>query len=93
MNKRDLIDAVASETGLSNAAAADTLEALVGAIARYRCHAGRDRPAIEFGSFSTGQRAAWTGRNPTTGAEIPIAAAKTVKFTVGKAFKDFVNVA
>ncbi|WP_080430373.1 HU family DNA-binding protein [Burkholderia ubonensis] len=42
-------------------------------------------------SFSQGQRAARTGRNPTTGAEIAIAAATTVKFSAGKAFKDAVN--
>jgi DNA-binding protein HU-beta len=35
--------------------------------------------------------AARVGRNPSTGAEIQIAAAKTVKFTAGKAFKDAVN--
>jgi DNA-binding protein HU-beta len=46
---------------------------------------------VGFGSFSTGQRAARTGRNPSTGAEIRIAAARTVKFTAGKAFKDAVN--
>ena len=47
---------------------------------------------IGFGSFSTGQRAARTGRNPSTGQAIEIAAATTVKFTAGKAFKDAVNV-
>ncbi|RQS12137.1 HU family DNA-binding protein [Burkholderia sp. Bp8998] len=46
---------------------------------------------VGFGSFSQGQRAARTGRNPTTGAEIAIAAAQTVKFSVGKAFKEAVN--
>ena len=46
---------------------------------------------IGFGSFSTGARAARVGRNPTTGAEIQIPAAKTVKFAAGKAFKDAVN--
>ena len=46
---------------------------------------------IGFGSFSTGARAARVGRNPATGAEIQIPAAKTVKFTAGKAFKDAVN--
>jgi len=46
---------------------------------------------IGFGSFSTGQRAARNGRDPTTGAEIQLAAAKTVKFTARKAFKDAVN--
>jgi DNA-binding protein HU-beta len=46
---------------------------------------------VGFGSFSTGARAARVGRNPATGEEIQIAAAKTVKFTAGKAFKDAVN--
>ena len=46
---------------------------------------------VGFGTFSTGQRAARTGRNPRTGETLQIAAAKTVKFTAGKAFKDSVN--
>jgi len=46
---------------------------------------------VGFGSFSTGARAARVGRNPSTGAEIQIAAAKTVKFVAGKAFKEAVN--
>jgi DNA-binding protein HU-beta len=46
---------------------------------------------VGFGSFSTGARAARVGPNPSTGAEIQIAAAKTVKFTAGKAFKEAVN--
>lgn len=46
---------------------------------------------IGFGSFSTGARAERGGRNPSTGEMITIPAAKTVKFTAGKAFKDAVN--
>ncbi|MBB5497571.1 nucleoid DNA-binding protein [Paraburkholderia sp. MM5384-R2] len=46
---------------------------------------------IGFGTFSTGARAARVGRNPATGAEIQIPAARTVKFTAGKAFKDAAN--
>jgi DNA-binding protein HU-beta len=46
---------------------------------------------IGFGSFGAGERAARTGRNPQTGETIEIAAAKTVKFTAGKGFKDAVN--
>ena len=47
-------------------------------------------PLLKFSS-DTGARAARTGRNPKTGDTIQIAAAKTVKFTAGKAFKDLVN--
>jgi DNA-binding protein HU-beta len=90
MNKQDLVDAVAAKTGSSKAFAAEALDALLATIAS-TVTKGDTVQLIGFGSFSTGQRAARTGRNPATGAEIQIAAAKTVKFTAGKAFKDAVN--
>ncbi|MEX3937576.1 HU family DNA-binding protein [Paraburkholderia phymatum] len=48
---------------------------------------------VGFGSFSTGARAERAGRNPSTGETITIPAAKTVRFTAGKAIKDAVNAA
>ena len=90
MNKQELIDAVASEAGMSKSAAAETIDAVFDTIAK--AVAGGDAvQLIGFGSFGSGERAARTGRNPQTGATIEIAAAKTVKFTAGKAFKDAVN--
>ncbi|MGF6759518.1 HU family DNA-binding protein [Paraburkholderia sp. GAS42] len=68
----------------------EAIDAVLGAIMR-ALTAGNAVQLVGFGSFSTGQRAARTGRNPSTGAEIQIAAARTVKFTAGKAFKDAVN--
>ncbi|TDY22113.1 HU family DNA-binding protein [Paraburkholderia sp. BL6665CI2N2] len=90
MNKQELIDAVASATGASKASAGETLDALVSTVMK-AIVAGDSVQLIGFGSFSQGSRAARTGRNPATGQEIQIAAAKTVKFTAGKAFKDAVN--
>jgi DNA-binding protein HU-beta len=90
MNKQDLVDAIAAKTGASKAASADTLEALISTITT-AVTKGDTVQLIGFGSFSTGARAARVGRNPATGAEIQIPAAKTVKFTAGKAFKDAVN--
>lgn len=46
---------------------------------------------VGFGTFKVGKRAARTGRNPRTGAEIKIKAAKVPKFAPGKALKDAVN--
>lgn len=46
---------------------------------------------IGFGSFSVRERSARTGKNPQTGAEIQIAASKSVGFKAGKALKDAVN--
>jgi DNA-binding protein HU-beta len=90
MNKQELIDAVAAKTGSTKAETAEMLDALIGTITTAVTQ-GDAVQLIGFGSFSTGQRAARTGRNPATGAEMQIAAAKTVKFTAGKAFKDAVN--
>jgi DNA-binding protein HU-beta len=90
MNKQELVDAIAVKTGASKAVAADTLDALISAITT-AVTKGDTVQLIGFGSFSTGARAARVGRNPATGAEIQIPAAKTVKFTAGKAFKDAVN--
>ncbi|OJA84436.1 HU family DNA-binding protein [Burkholderia ubonensis] len=90
MNKQALIDAVAADTGLSKTAAGEAIQAVLDAITRTVGEGGTVQ-LVGFGSFSQGQRAARTGRNPTTGAEIAIAAATTVKFSAGKAFKDAVN--
>ncbi len=46
---------------------------------------------VGFGTFYVGRRAARTGRNPQTGVEIKIKAARVPKFRPGKALKDAVN--
>jgi DNA-binding protein HU-beta len=92
MNKQELIDAVAAQAGTSKAAVEEAINAVVSTISREVAE-GKPVQLIGFGSFSTGARAARTGRNPQTGETVQIAAAKTVKFTAGKAFKDAVNVA
>jgi DNA-binding protein HU-beta len=46
---------------------------------------------VGFGTFTVRDRAARTGRNPQTGEEIQIAAAKVPAFKAGKALKDAVN--
>lgn len=90
MNKQELIDAVAAGTGGTKTDASKTVQAVLDAVTD-AVSRGESVQIIGFGAFSQGQRAARTGRNPTTDAEIAIPAAKTVKFTAGKAFKDAVN--
>ena len=90
MNKQELIDAVAASTVETKAATGAAIDAILDVVTR-AVTSGDSVQLVGFGSFSTGQRAARVGRNPATGAEIQIAAAKTVKFTAGKAFKDAVN--
>jgi DNA-binding protein HU-beta len=90
MNKQELIDAVVASTGDTKAATGAAIDAILATVMR-AVTADDTVQLVGFGSFSTGQRAARTGRNPSTGAEIQIAAARTVRFTAGKAFKDAVN--
>lgn len=90
MNKQDLIDAVASATGQGKGITGETIDAFIDVVTK-AVSSERGVQLIGFGSFSTGNRAARVGRNPSTGAEIQIPAARTVKFTAGKGFKDLVN--
>ena len=90
MNMTELKTAVAESTGLSQADADKALKAGFAAITD--ALKGGDAVSVPgFGSFSVGERAARTGRNPQTGKTIQIAAAKAVKFKAGKALKDAVN--
>ena len=90
MTKADLVNAIAEQAGLSKADAEKALKAFTGAVTQ-ALKAGEKVSLVGFGTFSVGQRAARTGKNPQTGAKIKIPAAKTPKFTAGKALKDAVN--
>ncbi|WP_412478963.1 HU family DNA-binding protein [Azonexus sp. IMCC34839] len=90
MNKTELIEALAAKTDMSKAAAARALDGLTDIIGE-KLAAGEQVAILGFGTFSTIERAARTGRNPSTGAEIKIAASKAPKFAPGKALKDAVK--
>lgn len=89
MNKAELIDAMAAESGLTKADAKKALDAFIkttsGALA-----AGDRVALVGFGSFSVATRAARTGRNPQTGQELKIAAKNVVKFKAGSELSDAV---
>ena len=90
MNKQELADAIASAVGTSKSAAGETIDAFVAVVAQAVAR-GEGVQLIGSGSSSTGQRATSTGHNPRTGETLHVPAAKTVKFTAAKAFKDVVN--
>ncbi|HEX6829688.1 MAG TPA: HU family DNA-binding protein [Burkholderiales bacterium] len=90
MNKQDLIESIAKTADISKAAAGRALDAAVNAV-RSSLKKGQPVTIVGFGTFSVGKRAARTGRNPRTGAEIKIRAAKVVKFKAGKGLKDTVK--
>jgi len=90
MNKAELVSAVAEKSGQSAAAVGSVLAAFEDVITS--TVAGGDKVQIPgFLSFERAERAARTGRNPATGAEIQIAAATVPKVKVGKSFKDAVR--
>lgn len=90
MNKQELIDAMAKADNLSKADNERVLSAFVDAVTKELKKGGKVQ-LVGFGTFEVGKRAARTGRNPQTGAEIKIKASKAPKFKAGKALKDAVN--
>jgi len=90
VNKTELIDHIANDADISKAAATRALESAVEAV-KQTLKKGGAVSLVGFGTFSVGKRAARVGRNPRTGAEIKIKAAKVPKFRAGKALKDAIN--
>ena len=90
MNKSELIDAIAAKADISKAAAGKALDAVIESVSD-ALKQGDDVVLVGFGTFQVKERAARTGRNPQTGAEIKIKAAKVPGFKAGKGLKDAVN--
>ena len=90
MNKVEMVDAIAKDTGLTKKDAEAALKSFVDTVTK-ELTKGHSVQLIGFGSFDGGKRAARTGRNPKTGEAIKIAASKAPKFKAGKALKDAVN--
>jgi DNA-binding protein HU-beta len=90
MNKAELIDAIASEAGLSKADAKKALDGFVSATSS-ALKKGDRISLVGFGSFSISERPARTGRNPQTGKEIKIAKKNVVRFKAGAELSGKVN--
>lgn len=90
MNKTELVAAISEKTELTKKDSEKALKALIDVVAE-ELKKGEKVQLVGFGTFEVSERAARTGKNPQTGAEIKIAACKAPKFKVGKALKDAVN--
>ena len=91
MNKADLIDMVASETGSTKVDAAKALDAVVDAVTGALAK-GDSVSLVGFGTFSVRHRAAREGINPQNPSQkIHIPAANEPVFKAGKALKASVN--
>lgn len=91
MNKSELVEAIANGSGVTKAEASKMLDFFTKTITD--ALASGDQVVVPgFGSFSTGVRAARTGRNPQTGMAIEIKASRVAKFKAGKTLKEAVQV-
>jgi DNA-binding protein HU-beta len=90
MNKAELIDAIASESGLSKADSKRAIDSFISTTTKALKKSERVA-LVGFGTFIAADRAARKGRNPQTGKEIKIAAKRVVKFKAGSELADTVK--
>ena len=90
MKKAELVEAIATKTGLTKADANRALDATFEVITK-ALKKGERVPVAGFGTFNVSKRKAREGRNPQTGAKVKIPARKAVTFKAGTALKDAVN--
>ncbi|WP_417632321.1 HU family DNA-binding protein [Enterococcus faecalis] len=89
-NKAELIENVASSTGLTKKDATAAVDAVFSTIQETLAK-GEKVQLIGFGNFEVRERVTRKGRNPQTGQEIQIGASKVPAFKPGKALKDAVK--
>ena len=90
MNKGELIDAVAKQTGESKRVVGDVLDELVSQVQK-SVKRGEKVTVPGFGTFERRARSARTARNPQTGEPIQIKASKVPAFKPGASFKTYVS--
>jgi len=90
MKKDDLVRFVSQETGVTQKAAGETIQAVLEGIGS-ALQQGDSVSLIGFGTFKVVERSARAGRNPRTGETIQIAASRGVKFTAGQGLKQRVQ--
>ena len=90
MNRKELIEVLATKTNSTKADAERNIAALIEIITA-TLRKGDNIALVGFGSFEVRKRAARAGRNPQTGAVLKIKAAKVPAFKAGATLKAAVN--
>lgn len=90
MNKSDLVNSIAEQTGLSKSKSNEALDALVSAVSE-SLSKGEKVTLVGFGTFTTSKREARKGRNPKTGEVIDISAKTVARFKAGSELNKSVN--
>jgi len=92
MNKADLTNFVAEETGMTKKDARIAVNVVIGGIEKGLVE-DEKVTLVGFGTFSTAVRAARKGRNPKTGEEIQIPEKTVPKFKASKGLKEAIDTA
>ncbi len=90
MNRTELREAIATETGLSGAQADQALSAVLDTITATLAK-GEKVTLPGFGTFETRERSAREGRNPQTGETMQIKASTAPAFKAGSGLKKAVS--
>jgi len=86
MNKAELIDKMAKETGLTKKDSESALKAFIEIVSK-ELSKSNDVQLIGFGTFASKKRAARNGINPLTKKPLKIAAKKVPTFKAGSKLK------
>jgi len=86
MTKAELIASIGKEAKISKASAEKAINAFTNALTK-ALKKGDKLTLTGFGTFSVAKRRARIGRNPQTGKEIKIPAARVAKFKAGNLLK------
>ena len=87
LNKAQLSEMLFEQIGLNKREAKDFIDAFCDAVTAQLVQ-GNDVKLSGFGSFEVRAKAARPGRNPKTGAPVPIAPRRVVTFKASAALKD-----
>lgn len=90
MNRKELVEALATKTESTKADAERAVAGLIDIISG-TLKKGDSITLVGFGTFEVRKRAARTGRNPKTGEELKIKASKAPAFKPGATLKATVN--
>ena len=87
LTRADLAETLHQDIGLSRAACADLVEAIL----RHMCEAlshGHNVKISGFGTFVLRDKNQRVGRNPKTGVEVPIAPRRVMTFRASQSMRD-----
>lgn len=90
MNRAELIDAMAKQSGFTKADCDRWLSAFTSTVEKNIRKKGGIK-IVGFGTFTTGKRKARNGRNPQTGKTIKIAARTVPVFRAGSQLKEMIR--